>query len=505
MTQVGITETGEVITNRSDFGGMPGVLLLKGEFGDLLRGSPLRSGDVVYLRTYKGYYIDVENSTVSTRWREVGPWQAYFIRKAGGALIHKKDLVSFEAHNGHYLMAGKRGGMFAHGTLPAAEHAFRLQVRELPALGAKDTKLHSGDAVFLRSRSGKYIGIDDAQGTHAKYPNILGRPGFFLLKVEYGEVQDKIGINSGDVVCLKSYRGEFLDVEGKLVQARWSDPGDLQVFVAAKPAGGALQDGDEVSIQAHTGEYLIGINGSLWSEGVEANASHIFSLYRPPFGSLHDVVGRDGVIMISTDDDHHRHDHSLRALNGAQIFPVLFEATSAARALSNQLQLTCPLADQPGSSEWCDEMGRHNQPGCSSVPEQAIADSHRRALLKAKKRGDRFGVLEENAPNWTAVLEGDVVPVDAAGFNEQFQDAWAALPSEAKLVRLGWCDFADELGSVEDRTRSQHGKLRLVSERWFTNFDGNRQYHTGGCTTGYLVHRSILDELLQMFPCCCSL
>lgn len=505
-TQVGITETGRVHANRSDFGGMPGVLLLKEEFGDLLRGSPLRSGDVVYLRTYKGYYLAAENNTISTRWREVGPWQAFFIRKSGGGLIHTHDAVSFEAHNGEHLLAKADGVLLASGKTPAAEHEFVLKVREAPTLEAHDRKLRSGDAIFLRARSGKYAGVDNAHGAHVRYSNTLGRPGFFLLKVEYGEVQDGFGIRSGDVVCLKSYRGEFLDVEGHLVQARWSDPGDYQVFVAKKAEEGPLMDGDAVSFLAHTGEHLTEFNESLWSEGLKANASHFFSLYRPRFGALHDVVGRDGVIMISMEKEGQprRHEHSLLALTNASVFPVSFPATDSASAIPTQLQLTCPLAEQPGSSEWCEEMGRVGEPGCSSVPEQAIADSHRRALLKAKKRGDRYGKLEENAPNWTAILEEDAVPVDAAAFDEQFRAAWAALPNGTKLVRLGWCDFADELGGVEDRAFSRHGQLRLVAERWFTTEEGKRQYHTGGCTTGYVVHRSLLDEMLQMFPCCCA-
>merc|ERR1719221_320452 len=30
-------------------------------------------------------------------------------------------------------------------------------------------------------------------------------------------------------------------------------------------------------------------------------------------------------------------------------------------------------------------------------------------------------------------------------------------------------------------------------------------YYTGGCTSGYMVHRSILPELLGIFPCCCPI
>jgi len=56
-----------------------------------------------------------------------------------------------------------------------------------------------------------------------------------------------------------------------------------------------------------------------------------------------------------------------------------------------------------------------NQTGCRSKTEQAITDSHRRALQAA---------MERNNSEWTAILEDDVVPLHPGYFDASFKEAW---------------------------------------------------------------------------------
>lgn len=58
---------------------------------------------------------------------------------------------------------------------------------------------------------------------------------------------------SGDYVFLKAHTGKMLDVEGVSVQARWLDYGSWQRFAIEKEAGGAIMPGDSIFLRAHTG------------------------------------------------------------------------------------------------------------------------------------------------------------------------------------------------------------------------------------------------------------
>jgi len=217
-----------------------------------------------------------------------------------------------------------------------------------------------------------------------------------------------------------------------------------------------------------------------------------------PYGSLHDVVGEHGVLMITLDDGaESRNTQSLESMSQAGIFPIAFPATNYRKAPPGKLQLTCPLETDGATTTWCNDMGRRGQPGCKSSIEQAITDSHRRALISALNR-------DASESMWTAIIEDDVVPVMPERFNLEFQKAWSGVPDHVGMVRLGWCTF-DDLGPIEDRPRSDHGAFRLVTERWWTDGQGVQHYYTGGCTTGYLVRRDFIPEMLKIFPCCCPI
>merc|ERR1711881_830675 len=66
----------------------------------------VNSGDVVFLRTHTGAYIDVSGESVQARWDDRGEWQKLIIEKRGGAgPILPNDLVCFRAHTGKHVHA----------------------------------------------------------------------------------------------------------------------------------------------------------------------------------------------------------------------------------------------------------------------------------------------------------------------------------------------------------------------------------------------------------------
>jgi len=69
-------------------------------------------------------------------------------------------------------------------------------------------------------------------------------------------------VRFGDTVFLRSFRGTYLDVEGRAVRARWPDKGDWQRVMLLAPNSNensedrAVQSGDIVRLLAHTGDFL---------------------------------------------------------------------------------------------------------------------------------------------------------------------------------------------------------------------------------------------------------
>lgn len=206
---------------------------------------------------------------------------------------------------------------------------------------------------------------------------------------------------------------------------------------------------------------------------------------------LHGVVGKNGVLMINLLRQPNRFNHSSSLLSQIGIYPVLFPGTDG-----QDVQVSQESLDDACFAE-----------GCRFREVQALADSHRRALLIAKQRDS----------DWTAILEDDVVPV--TGLPERssserndwlmaFDAAWASLPPNAKLVRLGRCivknwetqAWPSQVGMELYSYANSGGNFRVT--QW-TGFNG--EYAAGGCTHAYVVHKSIVPELLSVFPCRCPL
>lgn len=214
--------------------------------------------------------------------------------------------------------------------------------------------------------------------------------------------------------------------------------------------------------------------------------------------ALHDVVGADGVFLISLDRMSERYNESANVLNQIGIKPVKISAVDAAMASRRELAQGCSKAGDPGVLESCQNPGSQAKGktgyGCIHSTEQAVAASHRKALQEAKKRGGE----------WTAIVEDDAVPAPVENWNLAFRNIWKQLPAWVKFVRLGWCqlgsmDLPDPVVAVPYANTS--GATLIEKE----GCCGTMYYDPGGCTTAYIVHRDILDEMLNLFPCCSAL
>jgi len=192
----------------------------------------------------------------------------------------------------------------------------------------------------------------------------------------------------------------------------------------------------------------------------------------PELSALHEVVGRDGVLLIEVERANRKSETNPK-LNEVGIYPTIFPAVDVEDASPDTLRDGCLVKDEPAC-------GSKAGVGCGHAVEQAIAESHRQALLKAESR---------NA-TWTAILEDDAVPVDPTEFNANFKKVWAQIPPETGLVRLGWCVLT-------------HGKhsANSTSDSFFL-LSGHM---LGGCTTAYMVRRDFVRTVLGVFPCCAAL
>jgi len=207
--------------------------------------------------------------------------------------------------------------------------------------------------------------------------------------------------------------------------------------------------------------------------------------------SLHDIVGDDGVLMISLGSASDRFNHSSHALKQVGIHVNKLSAVDASTATPQELAQGCLKSTWRKAEKWC--LNRAGQ-GCLGDTAQAIALSHKKALELAKKRHGE----------WTAIFEDDAVPAPFENWELIFRDAWARLPKRVKFVRLGWCywerfDWRYPVFEVP----FAESKISILVDQWKSR--GETRYDPGGCTTAYMVHKDIVDDLLSLFPCCSPL
>lgn len=206
------------------------------------------------------------------------------------------------------------------------------------------------------------------------------------------------------------------------------------------------------------------------------------------YSSLHDVVGTDGVLMIALDHVSTRYAYAAHKLNRIGIRPVKFTATDGSCASKAALARGCGLVNDSEYNLGCKQSDERAGYGCVNRAEQAISDSHRRALEYAYMR---------DGSKWTAILEDDAVPAAQDGYdwNMMFSEAWSKLPEGAKIVRLSWCTQPEFQPPAEPPQE----------EGQFTFKQSWELMSLGGCTTAYMVHHDIIPEMLKVFPCCGAL
>lgn len=399
------------------------------------------------------------------------------------------------------------GDNLVHFTKGAALSNLRGGGRQLHRLHDGDTSsLMFGDSIHLELHQGYIMGFDPADDPfvaplRALSGGMKGKPTFVILSGN--GVEEQGNVTSGDTVFLMASTGRLVETDEESLRARWEDYGDFQRFTIAKVGGGVIYPNDEIFLMvSHVGALVgLGDDNAIVASGNLYNDRQRLRVRRPNFGSLHSVVGGNGVLMITLPGKD-RSAESLAKMDAAGIQPVEFAASSPQGTGRAQLQLTCPLEGRPGTGRWCQEMGHEGEMGCRSTIEQAITDSHRRAIVAALQRPR---AAEAGGSDWTAIVEDDAVPISPEQFDEAFAEAWIAVPPETKIVRLGWCTFESDIGPLEDDALFQGKAFKVVRDRWFTDDQGSKHYYTGGCTTGYMIHRSVIPELLKMFPCCCPI
>jgi hypothetical protein len=205
---------------------------------------------------------------------------------------------------------------------------------------------------------------------------------------------------------------------------------------------------------------------------------------QPPLNALHAVVGPDGVLVLTLQAHPDRWNYSAEALRKAGINPVQFFGTDGSCASMPALSMGC-VAQSAASEAWCAAQSKTGV-GCEGRWEQAIADSHRRALVLASQR----------EWDWTMITEDDVVPVGPGQWMQSFQEAWSRIPKSTKIVRFNWCFSPVE---IRQEVLFDAGHFKLI--RWTGE---STTYYSGGCTGAYMVHRTIIPTLLGLFPCCCA-
>lgn len=241
----------------------------------------------------------------------------------------------------------------------------------------------------------------------------------------------------------------------------------------------------DAAVQVHPGTAMPGRHNMATASG-----HSILVEQEEETNALHEVVGPDGVLMISLDNKPERFAYASQQLKKAGIVPTKLSATDKDSATREELARGCPHQHEPGVKELCDAASRTGH-GCATNIEQAIASSHLRALQIARKR----------QWEWTAIFEDDAVPAMSAEWSHIFRKAWKEIPPHTRIVRLGWCQI-DAKSYPAPILEKVHTNVTGAIVTQFIGWGQPFQYEPGGCTTAYLVHQQIIADLLALFPCC---
>mmetsp|Transcript_145662 Transcript_145662/g.271241 ORF Transcript_145662/g.271241 Transcript_145662/m.271241 type:complete len:337 (+) Transcript_145662:67-1077(+) len=230
------------------------------------------------------------------------------------------------------------------------------------------------------------------------------------------------------------------------------------------------------------------------------------------YGYIHEIIGKDGALLISLLRSPDRFDYSSAKLKEAGIIANQFPAADGYCDSEEDIERGCFLNGDQAKNDAIKDQCKAKQGwgwGCDGMPTAACAESHHRALQVAQHRKH----------NWTLIMEDDAVPLEPAAWQENFKEAWQKVPGWAKLVRLGWCTFPVDVNlpllPVQPRNvpeiMEETGKFKLIRQITTGSHPGQigtpppPKYDAGLCTTAYMIHREAVTDMLGVFPCCCGM
>jgi len=118
------------------------------------------------------------------------------------------------------------------------------------------TPVLSGDTVFFLTRTGKYIDVEQHRDDLRARGVEKGQREAFILKKDGGGTT----INSGDVINLQCWMGQWLDFMGNLVRARHKDRNTAgqsgKIRIKNQAGSGPIRTGDVVFLHGHQGKVL---------------------------------------------------------------------------------------------------------------------------------------------------------------------------------------------------------------------------------------------------------
>lgn len=264
--------------------------------------------------------------------------------------------------------------------------------------------------------------------------------------------------------------------------------GEAKSGVATKASRSENNSATNETSEAKTGvlaEASHSQNTSVANETSQAKINVIAGSTSPLARSvLNEIVGDDGVLVISLARQPHRFAYTKYQMSLAGIQSTLFPATDPLLASEEELNQGC-IGQKPNGAAFSETCY-----GCAAKREQAIALSHRRALVRAANRSSK----------WTALLEDDMALVKPEQWDSAFRRAWEKIPPEVKFVRLSWCMIVQDRDDIVQTDIDTGGEFFLT--QWMSVTADNATYGPGLCTGGYLVHQDVIPELLGLFPCC---
>jgi len=126
-----------------------------------------------------------------------------------------------------------------------ALEAARIATEDIDEDMYEDTDLiKPGDTVFFRAHTGMQMHVR-GEDVRAQWDDYGDWQAMVIEKNPLViENSDDRVFHSGDMIFLKAHTGKYVDVEGEGVQARWKDLGTWQGLVIIKQEAGPIRHGD---------------------------------------------------------------------------------------------------------------------------------------------------------------------------------------------------------------------------------------------------------------------